>query len=199
MSDERYGRLLTIVDGGTLNHDIAWLKHVIDRGDGAYLVMAAKGALADTLLRELDRAERVDVEVVPLTDDVKDEILRFVEMTRSVDAVHLHSSAFELQRIEIANAVLTALGVYDVLVGPDDDVPADAPAPSRVVRRSIPFLTRAKVLARDGFTCVACASVIELQIDHKIPLAKGGTDDESNLQTLCGRCNRKKGARLEGE
>ena len=31
-----------------------------------------------------------------------------------------------------------------------------------------------------------------IEIDHVVPLSRGGTDDESNWQPLCGRCNRYK-------
>jgi 5-methylcytosine-specific restriction protein A len=34
-----------------------------------------------------------------------------------------------------------------------------------------------------------------LHLDHKVPVAHGGTDDDSNLQTLCKDCNLKKGDR----
>lgn len=33
------------------------------------------------------------------------------------------------------------------------------------------------------------------QVDHIIPYRLGGTDDSSNLQILCRRCNQSKGAR----
>ncbi|MCD9005218.1 HNH endonuclease [Luteimonas sp. XNQY3] len=45
------------------------------------------------------------------------------------------------------------------------------------------------VFVRDLFTCQRCrriATADQLVCDHIIPLVKGGTDDESNLQTLCG-------------
>jgi len=54
---------------------------------------------------------------------------------------------------------------------------------------------RHKILKRDRFTCQACgarAPDVELEVDHKIPVSKGGTDDESNLTTLCVDCNRGK-------
>ena len=28
-----------------------------------------------------------------------------------------------------------------------------------------------------------------LHVDHKVPVSKGGTDELSNLQTLCSDCN----------
>ena len=46
----------------------------------------------------------------------------------------------------------------------------------------------ARIKARDGYTCQACGLVTLphlLQVDHKTPLAEGGTDDDSNCQSLC--------------
>ncbi|MFN9020776.1 MAG: HNH endonuclease [Pseudanabaena sp.] len=36
-----------------------------------------------------------------------------------------------------------------------------------------------------------------LQVDHIIPLAQGGTNEFSNFQTLCAKCNREKSAKLD--
>ena len=32
-----------------------------------------------------------------------------------------------------------------------------------------------------------------LEVDHIVPASKGGSEDDSNKQLLCGACNRKKG------
>jgi hypothetical protein len=61
-------------------------------------------------------------------------------------------------------------------------------------RPAIPPPVRQAVYARDGFRCRWCSSPYELQVDHMIPYSRGGTGDLSNLQTLCGPCNRFKGA-----
>lgn len=61
---------------------------------------------------------------------------------------------------------------------------------------------RQSIKERDGFSCKKCGvSTSEephllLEIDHIIPISKGGLTTESNLQTLCWRCNRSKGARI---
>lgn len=55
---------------------------------------------------------------------------------------------------------------------------------------------------RDNFTCCNCgnSTYVEpnllLEIDHIIPVAKGGRTVEENLQTLCWKCNRAKGAKI---
>lgn len=43
-----------------------------------------------------------------------------------------------------------------------------------------------------GDTCLACGKP-EATIDHVIPLSRGGRNDFSNLQALCGDCNSRKG------
>jgi hypothetical protein len=49
---------------------------------------------------------------------------------------------------------------------------------------------RQDVLARDGFCCRKCGTSIRpLQVDHIVPLSRGGTNNLGNLQTLCLRCH----------
>lgn len=55
---------------------------------------------------------------------------------------------------------------------------------------------------RDDFTCCNCGNSIYkepnllLEIDHIIPVSKGGYTEESNLQTLCWKCNRSKSNKI---
>lgn len=61
---------------------------------------------------------------------------------------------------------------------------------------------RENIKKRDNYTCRKCGLSINdernllLEIDHIIPLSKGGITSEENLQTLCWKCNRSKGAKL---
>ncbi len=44
-----------------------------------------------------------------------------------------------------------------------------------------------------GNRCLACGGIeTSLEADHVVPLTKGGSDNISNIQPLCGSCNRKK-------
>lgn len=55
---------------------------------------------------------------------------------------------------------------------------------------------RYNVLRRDGFRCRICGATandgVKLEVDHIIPVSKGGKSTYDNLQTLCERCNRGK-------
>lgn len=62
--------------------------------------------------------------------------------------------------------------------------------------RYIPDAVKAAVIVRCGGRCVNCGRTDDLQIDHRIPVARGGTSDESNLDALCGRCNRRKSKKM---
>src|SRR5208282_1403482 len=65
-----------------------------------------------------------------------------------------------------------------------------------VANRRVPDSMRAAVLVRDGGRCRRCRRAIKLEMDHIVPLSKGGKTEESNLQTLCRRCNRAKSRKL---
>lgn len=60
---------------------------------------------------------------------------------------------------------------------------------------------RFEVFKRDGFTCVYCGRNrdkhgVVLEVDHVVPLAEGGSDDDmANLATACWDCNHGKAAR----
>jgi hypothetical protein len=71
------------------------------------------------------------------------------------------------------------------------------PLPFESTRRGrIPESLRAQVWRRDNGCCVECGSRQNLQLDHVIPVSKGGASTAANLQILCQACNLAKGARI---
>jgi 5-methylcytosine-specific restriction endonuclease McrA len=66
----------------------------------------------------------------------------------------------------------------------------------RLNREVIPDDVRIFVWRRDKGRCVRCGSQERLEFDHIIPLEKGGSNTARNLQVLCERCNRQKGATI---
>ena len=58
------------------------------------------------------------------------------------------------------------------------------------------------IKTRDNYTCCACGNSTHvepnllLEIDHIIPVSKGGQTEEANLQTLCWKCNRAKSNKI---
>lgn len=55
-------------------------------------------------------------------------------------------------------------------------------------------LTRATVLMRDEFVCRLCLTrkkSHELRVHHMLPLSKGGTNELTNLITLCSKCHKR--------
>jgi len=62
-----------------------------------------------------------------------------------------------------------------------------------VGRQPIDPEVRWAVFRRDGYACLRCGTDSDLTIDHIHPVALGGTNHPSNLQTLCRGCNANKG------
>lgn len=59
-------------------------------------------------------------------------------------------------------------------------------------RKGVPRDIQRAVYKRDGGKCVYCGNRRNLEFDHIIPLAKGGSNTIKNLQILCQKCNRQK-------
>ena len=69
-------------------------------------------------------------------------------------------------------------------------------------RRLMTQKLRRYIIERDQNTCQKCGNStaqepnLLLEVDHIIPVSKGGLTSEDNLQTLCWKCNRSKGAKV---
>ena len=64
----------------------------------------------------------------------------------------------------------------------------------RVERGKVTNKMRFAIYARDGYRCKICGRKRDdLEVDHIWPIAKGGKSKKDNLQTLCHRCNVRKG------
>lgn len=68
------------------------------------------------------------------------------------------------------------------------------------MRAELTSSLRFKVFRRDNYNCRICGRSstdgVTLHIDHIIPIAKGGTSELDNLQTLCKDCNQGKGTKF---
>ena len=71
----------------------------------------------------------------------------------------------------------------------------------RQSRREIPLKVRHEVFRRAKNRCQQCgksaADGVKLEVDHIMPVSRGGSDDISNLQLLCFDCNRGKSDRVD--
>jgi len=70
-----------------------------------------------------------------------------------------------------------------------------------IIRPSVAPKVRFDVFKRDEYKCRICGvstkdgSNVRLEIDHIVPLSKGGSNQIENLWTLCFECNRGKAAK----
>lgn len=65
----------------------------------------------------------------------------------------------------------------------------------RVERGKVSNKIRFSIYKRDGYQCRSCGAFgkyANLEIDHIIPISKGGRSTYDNLQTLCHKCNKEK-------
>jgi len=77
-------------------------------------------------------------------------------------------------------------------------VPGKVPSSTRKGKavgsgRYIPRSVKANVVKRDSSQCQNCGSTHKVQIDHIIPIGRGGKSETNNLRLLCRNCNLRAG------
>ena len=90
------------------------------------------------------------------------------------------------------------LDALAILVEPEFmplDTEEDADDPE-APKRHVPAQVKIAVWRRDRGKCAQCDSRENLEYDHIIPVSKGGSNTERNIQLLCEKCNREKSAKI---
>lgn len=69
--------------------------------------------------------------------------------------------------------------------------------PKKPSPRHIPSEVRIRVYNRDQGKCKRCGSRENLEFDHIVPVSRGGSNTEKNIELLCRSCNRRKLDKIE--
>jgi 5-methylcytosine-specific restriction endonuclease McrA len=84
---------------------------------------------------------------------------------------------------------LTTVGSYCTAHRQEKQYVRDVTEPFRVTRNKGRKKRRDATLRRDGSRCMQCGSTVQLELDHVVPLSRGGNNDPSNLRMLCHACH----------
>lgn len=94
---------------------------------------------------------------------------------------------------KIKNDVKELQKEIDIIYNELDMLRAKSKKKNKSKRRLISGKKRHAVFARDNYRCQICGATVDdgakLHVDHILPVSKGGTNDITNLQILCEKCN----------
>jgi hypothetical protein len=108
-----------------------------------------------------------------------------------VDFVKRYGTSTQAKALIQAGLWEATAGGYQMTASANWAIALEAPR-----RMGIPQQVRELIYRRDGYLCVECLRPDDLTLDHIYPWSLGGSDDPSNLRTLCRPCNSRKGARV---
>ncbi len=114
-----------------------------------------------------------------------------------LDAPILNTAVFIAVIIGIVLAVVIARGPFDKAFFERHFLNKEADAQCSADWQ-IPKQIRKSVWQRDGGCCAQCGSRKRIDYSYIIPLSKGGSTTEGNIQLLCEQCNKKKHAKIGG-
>lgn len=173
----------------------SWADYSKNRNTKYYRPTDAQNIIADSAIADVKAAKaarspffrwllRQDKRDDPIGDFARDAMrdLSFPRTTSSLESIRLR-----LLHMHAASEAIVAF----------DEACTEFKAKGKV-RAGIAVAQRFSIFKRDSYRCRICGASAEdgrrLEVDHKVAVAKGGTNAEDNLWTLCFECNRGKGA-----
>ena len=153
------------------------------------LLFAGLPCFADRDGRLEDRPRRIKMGMFPADSVDVDSMLRalhdrgFITRYAVDDAKYIQIVNFQKHQMphhkEAASVIPAPVGHKDSGAVPSEVTPGQ----------------RQRILDRDGHKCLRCGGKERLHVDHIVPVSKGGTSEDHNLQILCVKCNSAKGNR----
>lgn len=151
--------------------------------------------------------EAANLEPSPVTRWTSNELLKVVadlwtmtlkDTGRSPIMSDLRKYGFQLSPCTISNRFGTWRKALLEANKISDSGTLSQPEETARGRTAISVRKRFLVFKRDLYQCQICRrSGVELEVDHIIPISRGGSDTVDNLQALCVPCNRGKSGSLQ--
>ena len=139
----------------------------------------------------VDRALRYNtLSEVEIIVERAEKLKRSIEKDARIAMEKLQDCAAQLNDVVISETTIKA--AYSKLLW--ESYPERRARADREISR---FQLRIMIFGRDSNKCRRCGNTENLAIDHIIPVAAGGDESLTNLQTLCKSCNSAKGAKLD--
>jgi hypothetical protein len=176
-------RARNIKPGFFTNDDLAEVEF------GARILFIGLWCIADREGRLPDRPKKIKAEILPYDACDANDLL---QQLAGKSFIHRYEVAGE-KYIQITNFTKHQDPHYKEKAS--EIPPPPGHEDSGKTPGGVSDVVRKAIFERDGYKCKACGSEDDLSLDHIIPRSKGGSHDESNLQTLCRRCNSSKNNR----
>ncbi|MFH0992404.1 MAG: HNH endonuclease signature motif containing protein [bacterium] len=150
-----------------------------------------------------ERLKQLGYELQPIYDTLKDGDAEQAEIEQHI-LKNFRSLGIKKTHWYIKEIVLTEieymLDTLQILIEPDflpllESTQSTGETEDRP-DRYIPPDVKLAVWRRDQGKCVQCGSKGKLEYDHIIPVSKGGSNTERNIQLLCEKCNREKATNI---
>jgi hypothetical protein len=164
-----------------------------DSGDWTFPILAKRGSPNPLVTLPKDQFHPEDSDAEPLILSPQQGLMLYRRCLVQVFDAHVSSSEEILLRVR--HAVLSRERSFQKMRR-EVEAFENFEKLSKTPREPIPADVRMFVWQRDGGKCIRCGGAERLEYDHIIPLAKGGSNTERNIQLLCEPCNRSKGVQI---
>jgi 5-methylcytosine-specific restriction endonuclease McrA len=160
-----------------------------------YPLSGNTGDLSDDILKAIqEEIERMETVILTGIDDQRQPLDSVRRKAFEQDVREFNSNDYPDEIPEIISEVgCNIFGHVCPVVFVGESVTETAETRRR--GRYIPFQTKMRVVRRDNYTCQRCGKHLqdnEVEFDHIIPHAKGGSCEENNIRLTCYDCNRNK-------